>query len=346
MQFDEFIFLFVVNARLRRVVHQLRDSQIALLIAGFAGVGQGINQLVRIAKEVHRLAPTGQMAFVITLNEKPPTSGGIGGSRSKCRRVGTDVEASAGDDNGAGQEGMLDAPGEFPAGDIHRVGIGVDELNVLLVLVPGGRIVVVACEVYHGMVRLGVRNERRIRARDVVTVGMTYIVSDKQVPSSHGKVIVLEYVDCVIEGLIPRVASLPSPGPWIRPFQVVTRDIRRHRPYQLVDTVLDEQYIVGCARRLEELIHDGPQPAQVHFPYRRIVKERIGQSVPVVVPLLAVSFADERVRRFDVCRFARDLIVGGVNIIVIRRAGPVRSPCEVVIPRHEEPFAGAVGIAV
>ncbi len=225
---------------------------------------------------------------------------------------------------------MLDAPGNLPAGDVHRVGIRVHQRDVLLVLVAGDRVELAVGEQDHRVVGLGVGNRRRVRPRDRIARHAIHIVRDEQVGPPDRQIVVLDHVDRVPERLVPHVALLSAPGPGIGPLGVIARHVRRHHRVQFIDPILDEPLLVRRPRRVKKFVHDRSQTPQEHGPHGVVLEQRVDQVVPVRIPLLAILLADERMRRLDDVRSSRHLVVVRVNHVAVRAplaADPVGTPC-------------------
>ncbi len=129
-----------------RMVHHLGDAQVLLRGRRVAGGGQGADQVVFHVQQLHRVAPHRKMSAVVAFDEKCLSAGWTGRPGAEGDDVGRDVERAAGGDDRAVFEREIDAAAELPARDVDRHAIGIDERQVLLVLIARDWVGVVAAE--------------------------------------------------------------------------------------------------------------------------------------------------------------------------------------------------------
>ena len=321
-QLDIFKVLRVVRAARQRrgIVHDFGDAQVPLGRRRICRVTSRRYDPAGVVPERERFAPGIEGAAVIALHVKPLTATRTAGAGAKDGHVGRNIQRAVGRHDRARAEGEAHGAGEPPAGEVHSEGVGVRELDVLLGLVAGGRVEFNLSDVHHRVGRLrggdalaldgggGVGKEKRAPARQMNVDDPLRFGPHRVGVSPFGPArVVAVGVGCADGGRVHLVHHLPNAG-----FNSQTGP---------------------SAGRLQHLIDDRPEPAQVHAAKIRVVEDQVVKPV------------------------GRFVLLGGIvkvqDVVLEQRVGkvalsiqPVASPAQVHVPGEDGPFARAQCVAI
>ena len=116
------------------------------MIRRYCCASEGLLEVVSVAtttvlriEQLHGFAPLRQVAVVVALHEKSLVARRPGRALAEGIHVRRNVERSAGGNHDAVLESQFDAACELPAGNIDGDARGIDQREILLVLVARGR---------------------------------------------------------------------------------------------------------------------------------------------------------------------------------------------------------------
>ncbi len=252
MEFDELKVLLVGESRggiWGGVVHDFGDAERILGGAGGSGIGEPSDWGMGVVEESDGFAAGGHATVVAADHQQSLSAGGPGGAMAEGIGVWGDVDGAVCRNDGSLGDVESDAPVEMPIGDIDGIAVGVQQLDVLFVLVFGDGVVVVGSEVDGGVGRL------RRRDAGIVLIGGVGL-SDEEVCSADLEVLVLEVVEGLSEvGFTGGVVTAPDLSDEIGvPEQLIEQD--GHLGFVVT---------VGGIDGAEEGIHEGSQSPEVHL---------------------------------------------------------------------------------
>ena len=296
--------------RVGGMIHQFGDSQVLLRQRGIARCSQRRHEVVLGIDELDRLSPLRQVALIVALYEESLTAGGPGRAMAEGVDIRRNVERSAGGDHHAVFEGEIDATLQFPAGKVESYAHRIDQGEILLVLVPRCRRNLVGTEIDRQM--------RGLRGGNAGVIGVAGVraVIDIQVRAAGIEILGLDVV--VIGTKIAQIAD--------------DHGIAHQFGVDRVELVLEIAVGVGRAGRFQQLVHQRPQPPQVHLFDGGDVEQRIDHPIVGTVDLAMVRIAEERMR------------VGIADLIICKTV--VLSEGQVLVPGDHRPFVGAIGVGV
>ena len=295
------------------MIHDLADHEIALGIAGCGRRGGLRDDGARFVLEDEVFAEVGEVTLVVSLDEESFSAPGGGGAIAEGRDVRAQIEAIGGGNDGAAAHGVDDSAFESPSRDIEIIGVRILDLDILLILVSGERIVDDAAEGDGGIGWLRCWN---------AGPGSTFAFGDGKIRDARVEILALDAVIGLQEGIggAGEVRAAAPLGPVLSCVQI---DL----PDQLVDPVME----VSAG---QVLIDQGADAAIEHglgarVPDDYFEKVVVLSAVQNVRPRPDVGMAGGRV--------AEDHGVG------VERVGP---EAEIEVPGEHRPLAAPFGVSV
>ena len=187
---------------------------------------------------------------------------GAGAERVDVRR---EVNHSVRRHDGAGLEGELHAAVDFPAGDLDGVRVRVGQTEVLLRLVPGGRIIFDRRDHQAGIGGLREGDARVVRAVQADRFqGVADAMGHVEMGPPRDNELADHVADPVGEPLV-RTEAIRSAVWWPAPFLAVQERFGPEEVGHAAHPAIEHGQERMGAGRLQELIHQGAHPAQQHL---------------------------------------------------------------------------------
>ena len=309
-ELDVFKILRRVGAargRLRRVIHDFRDAQPGLRAAGVSEVEIGGDQPPLAIGQKDSLPAGGQLALVRSFDVM--TLAGPRRNRAGAKGIFIsdhmeDVARARAWNDHAALEGVFDGSGELPPGDVHRVGVRIDELKVFFALPATYRIGVKRANEHDGIGGLGVGKLRRqvhLLLEDKLSaveqiVGFHFLGGLGQCPVVR--------TGGAVDSRAAGTAISAVPSPPRSPFCQVEGSVRGHERRPVVDLFFKVELGSRGAVGLEKFVLQRADAAQIRGPGDGVGKEerpqrkggpdkkpvvRIDPIIPVIFPRLPVA---------------------------------------------------------